>query len=177
MLDDIITTGITINGETRAASNGAVYDLYNPARPSELVGHAAAATHEDVDAAVRAAHAAFPAWAALGFEERAQRLRQIADALTEDENDVHYRSRLFTREHGKIARETLMEMSRLGDRFQQAAGYGERMAVDEPWPAASGTAVRHHHHPPAARCGGIGGAVELAAFDLGCKAAAGAGGR
>ena len=131
MLDDIITTGITINGETRAASNGAVYDLYNPARPSELVGHAAAATHDDVDAAVRAAHAAFPAWAALGFEERAQRLRQIADALTADESDVQYRSRLFTREHGKIARETLMEMSRLGDRFRQAAGYGERMAVDE----------------------------------------------
>lgn len=130
-MDQVITTEITVGGETRPATGGAVYDLYNPARPSELVGHAAAATRADMNAAVEAAHAAFPAWAALGFEERARRLREIADALTADEEDVKYRSRLFTREHGKIARETLLEMSRLGDRFRQAAGYGERMGQDE----------------------------------------------
>ncbi|NRB03042.1 MAG: aldehyde dehydrogenase family protein, partial [Rhodobacteraceae bacterium] len=95
------------------------------------VGHAAAATREDMNAAVEAAHAAFPSWAALGYAERAAKLREIAKALTADEEDVKYRSRLFTREHGKIARETLMEMSRLGDRFMQAAAYGERIAIDE----------------------------------------------
>ena len=130
-MDQIITTEIVINGETRAASGGATYDLYNPARPSELVGHAAAATKEDMNAAVEAAHAAFPAWAELGYKARAEKLREIAKALTADEDDVKYRSRLFTREHGKIARETLLEMSRLGDRFMQAAAYGERMAIDE----------------------------------------------
>lgn len=130
-MDQIITTEITVNGETRPASNNAVYDLYNPARPSELVGHAAAATTDDMNAAVEAAHAAFPAWAALGFEERIKKLREIAKVLTADEEDVKYRSRLFTREHGKIARETLLEMSRLGDRFLQAAAYGERMMIDE----------------------------------------------
>lgn len=130
-MDQIITTGIVINGERRQASNGATYALYNPARPTELVGHAAASTKEDVNEAVEAAHAAFPAWAALGFEERAQKLRQIAAVLAADEDDIKYRSRLFTREHGKIARETLLEMSRLGDRFMQAAGYGDRMAIDE----------------------------------------------
>jgi len=130
-IDKVITTQITINGETRGSTNGAVYDLHNPARPSELVGHAAAATREDMNDAVEAAHAAFPAWAALGFQERAKQLRAIATALTADQDDVKYRSRLFTREHGKIARETLMEMSRLGDRFMQAAGYAERMAIDE----------------------------------------------
>ncbi|MEP3278514.1 MAG: aldehyde dehydrogenase family protein, partial [Stappiaceae bacterium] len=45
--------------------------------------------------------------------------------------DVKYRSRLFTREHGKIARETMLEMSRLGDRFMQAADFGERLEKDE----------------------------------------------
>ncbi len=138
-MDQIVTTGIFINGEPRKASDGAVYDLFNPARPSELVGHAAAASREDMNAAVEAAHAAFPAWAELGFEERARRLRDIARALTADEEDVKYRSRLFTREHGKIARETLMEMSRLGDRFMQVAAYGERVAKDEVMgPAAAG---------------------------------------
>jgi acyl-CoA reductase-like NAD-dependent aldehyde dehydrogenase len=130
-MDQIVRTDIFINGKNRPASNGATYELHNPARPSELVGHAAAATKEDVNAAVEAAHSAFPAWADLGFEERAKRLRDVAKALTADEEDVKYRSRLFTREHGKIARETLLEMSRLGDRFMQAAAYGERMAIDE----------------------------------------------
>ncbi len=130
-MDQIITTQITINGERRAASDGAVYDLFNPARPWELVGHAAASTKEDMNAAVEAAHGAFPAWADLGFEKRARILREVAKALAANEEDIKYRSRLFTREHGKIARETLMEMSRLGDRFMQVAAYGERMAIDE----------------------------------------------
>ncbi len=130
-MDQIITTDIFIGGNHRPASNGALYDLHNPARPSELVGHAAAATREDVDDAVKAAHAAFPAWAEIGYQARIDIMRQVADMLAEDEEDIKYRSRLFTREHGKIARETLMEMSRLGDRFRQAAVFGERIMVDE----------------------------------------------
>lgn len=130
-MDQVTTTEIFINGEARRASDGAVYDIFNPARPDELVGHAASATERDVDDAVRAAHAAFPTWAALGFRDRAALLRAVAQKLTADEEDVKYRSRLFTREHGKIARETLLEMSRLGDRFMQAAAFAERMAIDE----------------------------------------------
>ena len=130
-MDQVITTNIFIGGSKRPASNGAVYDLHNPARPSELVGHAAAATRDDVDDAVKAAHAAFPAWADLGYEARIDIMRQVAEMLSADEEDIKYRSRLFTREHGKIARETLMEMSRLGDRFRQAAAYGERIMIDE----------------------------------------------
>lgn len=130
-IDRVITTELFINGEARPAAGGRTYDIRNPARPAELVGHAAAGSKDDVEAAVQAANAAFASWAALGFNRRAQILRGIAKALTADEEDVAYRSRLFTREHGKIARETLLEMSRLGDRFMQAAGYGERMAEDE----------------------------------------------
>jgi len=130
-MDQAITTDIFINGELRSASDGAVYDICNPARPDELVGRAASATERDVEDAVQAAHAAFPAWSSLSFAERAEILRAVARQLTADEEDVKYRSRLFTREHGKIGRETLLEMSRLGDRFLQAAAYGDRMAIDE----------------------------------------------
>ena len=73
-IDQVITTGLYIDGETRPAGDGAVYDIHNPARPEVLVGQAAAATEKDVDDAVRAAHAAFPAWAARSFEERANNL-------------------------------------------------------------------------------------------------------
>jgi len=130
-IDRDVTTGIFINGESRPASDGAVYDICNPARPSEQVGRAASATERDVDDAVRAAHAAFPDWAALGLSERADVLRDVANNLSADRDDIEYRSRLFTREHGKILRETRLEMTRLGERFLQAADYGDRMAIEE----------------------------------------------
>ena len=50
-----VTTDLYIDGDERPAQHGRSYELYNPARPSELVGHAAAASHEDVDQAVQAA--------------------------------------------------------------------------------------------------------------------------
>lgn len=116
-MDQIVTTGILIDGDIRPASGGAVYDLYNPARPTEPVDRATAASKQDMNAAVVAVNSAFPGRTALGFEEPALRFREIAYALTADGEDVKYRSRLLTREHGKIARETLREMPRLGDRF------------------------------------------------------------
>ena len=106
-----VTTDLYIDGDERPAQHGRSYELYNPARPSELVGHAAAASHEDVDQAVQAGHRAFPAWSALSHRERAEHLRAVAQALSADEEDISNRSRLFTREHGKIIKETLMEMS------------------------------------------------------------------
>jgi acyl-CoA reductase-like NAD-dependent aldehyde dehydrogenase len=126
-----VTTGLYINGAPCAAEGGRVYDLFNPARPDELVGHAASASVKDVDGAVKAAHAAFPTWAALSYDERASMLRAVADHLIADQNDVAYRSRLFCREHGKIIKETMMEMSRLGDRFHLAASYAARLGADE----------------------------------------------
>ncbi len=129
--DEPVTTGLFINGEARPARQNCVYDIHNPARPDELVGHAAAADATDVDAAVQAAHAAFPAWSALSYPERAGYLKMIAEELVADEADVAYRSRLFCREHGKIIKETLLEMSRLGDRFLLTASYADRLAADE----------------------------------------------
>lgn len=126
-----VTTGLFIDGEQRAADGKRTYDIFNPARPDELVGHAASASAGDVDAAVRAAHAAFPAWSALSYAERAAHLSKIADDLIADEADVTYRSRLFCREHGKIIKETLLEMTRLGDRFRQSAAYADRLAIDD----------------------------------------------
>lgn len=126
-----VTTGLFIDGEQRAANGGRTYDIFNPARPDELVGHAASASVSDVDQAVQAAHAAFPTWSALSYAERAGYLMKIADELVADEEDVACRSRLFCREHGKIIKETLLEMTRLGDRFRLSASYADRLAEDE----------------------------------------------
>jgi RHH-type proline utilization regulon transcriptional repressor/proline dehydrogenase/delta 1-pyrroline-5-carboxylate dehydrogenase len=50
----------------------------NPARPAQVVGHWARATVEDADAAVAAARAAWPAWAARPVSERAGVLERAA---------------------------------------------------------------------------------------------------
>lgn len=130
MSENQVVTELFINGRTRSAYDKKLYKIYNPANPTELVGAAAVAAKGDVDAAIEAAYGAFPKWSALHVGERADFLRMIAKELTADEKDVSFRSKLFTREHGKILRETLLEMSRLGDRFLQAANYGERLFTD-----------------------------------------------
>jgi acyl-CoA reductase-like NAD-dependent aldehyde dehydrogenase len=131
---DTTTSQLYINGIAREASDGGTYPLHNPARPSELVGFVAAGTESDVDDAVQAAHKAFPAWAALSYAERAALLNRVADLLVGDEAEVDARSRLFTREHGKVRRETLLEITRLGDRFRQTASHAARLAKDETIP-------------------------------------------
>ncbi len=53
----------------------------NPARPAQVVGHWARATVADADAAVAAARAAWPAWAARTAGERAAVLDRAADLI------------------------------------------------------------------------------------------------
>ena len=129
--DTPITTELYIDGEIRPAEGKRHYDLYNPARPDELVGHAALASPKDVDKAVEASHRAFSLWSGKSYTERAEILNHIADQLVADEEDLAFRSRLFCREHGKILKETMLEVSRLGDRFRQAAAYADRLETDE----------------------------------------------
>ena len=71
---------LLIGGRTCAASDGRTFERRHPVT-GEVVTVAAAASLEDADAAVAAAQAAFPAWAALGPGERRGRLLKAADAL------------------------------------------------------------------------------------------------
>jgi len=71
---------LLIGGQSRDASNGAIFTRIDPVT-LEAASHAAACTIEDADAAVAAAQAAFPAWSALSAGERRKRLNQAADLL------------------------------------------------------------------------------------------------
>jgi acyl-CoA reductase-like NAD-dependent aldehyde dehydrogenase len=129
--DALVETELYIGGVMKMARAGGRYAIHNPARPSELVGHGAKADTDDVDEAVAAARQAFAGWSRTTYAERAELLVKIADDLVADADDVAYRSRLFCREHGKIIKETMLEMSRLGDRFRLTASYADRLARDE----------------------------------------------
>ena len=73
---------LLIGGESRPAADGRVFERRNPVT-GEVVSRVAAATLEDADAAVAAAQAAFPAWAALAPNERRARLLRAAELLAE----------------------------------------------------------------------------------------------
>ncbi len=127
-------TQLIIGGEWTPAVRRGQYEVRNPARPDEVVGQAANGDEEDVERAVQAAHTAFPGWAALSFQQRAEILTKAARHLTADDEELQTRIRLFTREHGKILKESTLEMTRLGDRFLSSASFAERLATDAQLP-------------------------------------------
>ncbi|MDE1180377.1 aldehyde dehydrogenase [Paraburkholderia sp.] len=76
----MIDVRMLIGGELRAAADGATYERRDPST-DDVASRAPAAGLADADAAVAAAQAAFPAWAALSPGERRKRLSKAADLM------------------------------------------------------------------------------------------------
>jgi aldehyde dehydrogenase (NAD+) len=72
--------GMYIGGEWRPAAGHEVIEVVNPA-DEQVIGSVPAGGAQDVDAAVRAARAAFPGWAATAPAERAARIAALSAAL------------------------------------------------------------------------------------------------
>ena len=70
-----------IGGEKVGSTTGEWRDVSNPAHRGSVISRVPAAGVEDVDRAVTAARAAFPAWRARHFTERARALALIADEI------------------------------------------------------------------------------------------------
>jgi aldehyde dehydrogenase (NAD+) len=79
--------GMYIDGAWRPAAGADVIEVVNPV-DEQVLGRVPAGTAEDVDAAVRAARAAFPAWAATPPAERAARLGALRDVLTARKDEI-----------------------------------------------------------------------------------------
>ncbi|MEU0394171.1 aldehyde dehydrogenase family protein [Streptomyces sp. NPDC006208] len=73
--------GMYIGGRWLPAAGPDTIAVVNPA-DEQVIAHVPAGTAEDVDAAVRAAREAFPAWAATPPAERAAYLEALRDELT-----------------------------------------------------------------------------------------------
>lgn len=69
-----------IGGNARAARDGGWLDVFEPATGA-VYAHCPDGDANDVDAAVAAARAAFPAWSGLPASERAAWLNRLADAI------------------------------------------------------------------------------------------------
>jgi acyl-CoA reductase-like NAD-dependent aldehyde dehydrogenase len=91
---------------------------------------------EDVDAAVRAAKAALPAWRALAPGKRAALLHSLADTLAEHHEELAV---LEARNAGKAIGDARGEMEMVVETFRYYAGAPERLLGDT-IPVAGGQA-------------------------------------
>jgi acyl-CoA reductase-like NAD-dependent aldehyde dehydrogenase len=92
------------------AGEDGTYPVTNPAHPDLVVLAAPAASTGQLDAAVAAARAAQPTWAALGFEARLAALGSACDQA-QASIDLDATSALLTREHGKVLVESLFDLA------------------------------------------------------------------
>src|SRR3984957_11356910 len=97
-----------INGQTLTGSSGRFGDVFNPAS-GKLQARVALATVAEVDSAVIAAAAAFPAWSAQPALRRARVLFRFREIFERRLDEV---AALLTSEHGKVFSDAKGEATR-----------------------------------------------------------------
>ncbi|WP_048647104.1 CoA-acylating methylmalonate-semialdehyde dehydrogenase [Nitratireductor soli] len=100
--------GHWINGGSVAAASDKTADVFNPATGS-VGGEVSLGSAADVDAAVAAAKAAFPAWSETAPLRRARVLFKFKELLDQNHDRL---AGLITREHGKIFSDAKGEVTR-----------------------------------------------------------------
>jgi malonate-semialdehyde dehydrogenase (acetylating)/methylmalonate-semialdehyde dehydrogenase len=87
-----------LNGREIPGTSGRTADVFNPAR-GQVSGRVALASAAEVDAAVQAARAAAPAWAATPPLKRARVMFRFKDLIEEHADEL---AAILTAEHGKV---------------------------------------------------------------------------
>jgi aldehyde dehydrogenase (NAD+) len=99
----------------------------NPSDTRDVIGAAARASRAEAEAAVEAAHAAAPLWAASTPQQRFDVLDRIGTEILERREEL---GRLLSREEGKILAEGIGEVMRAGQIFKFFAGEALRQNGD-----------------------------------------------
>jgi acyl-CoA reductase-like NAD-dependent aldehyde dehydrogenase len=92
-----VTTPLYIGGKERPTAD--TIAIADPAKPGVVVGYCAAATTQDVSDAVASAKAAYPAWAALSPQQRAEKMLAALAGIAENRDDD---AAILSQENGKI---------------------------------------------------------------------------
>jgi malonate-semialdehyde dehydrogenase (acetylating)/methylmalonate-semialdehyde dehydrogenase len=107
-----------IGGEWHKSGASDFVDVFNPAT-GEVLAKAPLATAEDVNAAVTAAAAAFPAWRRTPPQDRIQYLFKLRSLLEQHADEI---ARLTTQENGKTFAESRAELQRGIENVEVACG-------------------------------------------------------
>ncbi|MBU3712613.1 MAG: CoA-acylating methylmalonate-semialdehyde dehydrogenase [Limnohabitans sp.] len=97
-----------VQGQRFAGSSARQQDVFNPATGA-VTGQVALGNAADVQAAVAAAQAAFPAWADMPPIRRARVLFKFLELLNRHRDDL---ARMITAEHGKVFTDAQGEVNR-----------------------------------------------------------------
>jgi malonate-semialdehyde dehydrogenase (acetylating)/methylmalonate-semialdehyde dehydrogenase len=115
-----------IAGQVAAGTSGRHQDVYNPATGT-VSGKAALASKAEVDKAVAAAQAAFPAWAGTSPLRRARILFKFLELMNQHRDEL---ARLITAEHGKVFTDAQGEVTRGIEILEFATGIPQLLKGD-----------------------------------------------
>ncbi len=152
---------LIIAGDRRETADS--IESVNPARPDEVVAHAASAAPADADAALEAAWRAFPDWAATPAAARAEMIHRIGDVM---EERIFEFSAWMTLEAGKNYAESEADTAEAIDFCRYYAHQALEMAepvdvhqfpgeINESWltPLGAGVVIPPWNFPLAILCG------------------------
>jgi succinate-semialdehyde dehydrogenase/glutarate-semialdehyde dehydrogenase len=138
-----VPTDLWIGGKWRKASDGARFDVIDPATEN-TVASVASATVDDAQAAVDAAAAAQPAWAAKKPRERGEILRKAFELIMRDAERL---AKLITIENGKALSDSRGEVAYAAEFFRWNAEEGVRNLGQLYNAPSSGARIVVQHKP------------------------------
>ena len=125
-----LRTDLIIGGAEVATDR--TLSVCDPAEPATVVGYAAAASPEDAERAVAAAHAAFRGWSERTRQERAELVLAALGGLADS---AVARAEVLTRENGKILGEAHADLMVFELRCRQAASLVSEFPPDRILPS------------------------------------------
>ncbi len=138
-----VPTDLWIGGKWRKSSDGGRFDVIDPATENK-VASVASATVEDAKAAVDAASAAFPGWAAKKPRERAEILRKAYDLIMRDAERL---AKLITIENGKALPDSRGEVAYAAEFFRWYAEEAVRNIGANTRGPSTGARILVQHKP------------------------------
>ncbi len=138
-----VPTDLWIGGKWRKASDGARFDVIDPATENK-VASVASASVEDAKAAIDAAHGAFEGWAAKKPRERGEILRKAYELIVRDAERF---AKLITIENGKALSDSKGEVLYSAEFFRWYAEEAVRNIGEVYKAPASGARVVVQHKP------------------------------
>ncbi len=115
-----------INGQVTAGESAQSQDVFNPAT-GRVTGRVSLASPADVNTAVEAAQAAFPAWADTPPIRRARVMFKFLELLNAHKDEL---AEAITKEHGKVFTDAQGEVARGIDIVEFACGIPQLLKGD-----------------------------------------------
>ncbi|HEX4025859.1 MAG TPA: NAD-dependent succinate-semialdehyde dehydrogenase [Steroidobacteraceae bacterium] len=138
-----VPTDLWIGGRWRTASDGARFDVEDPATERSIAAVASASV-EDCISAVTAAQAAFPAWASTAPRARAEILRKAYELMVRDGERL---ARIITLENGKSLSDARGEVAYAAEFFRWNAEEAVRIVGQLSMAPSSGARIVVNHKP------------------------------